>query len=583
MSDECRGNLFLGVQGVEKVVRLTDGQLLIGRGHGCDVVVEDPKVSRAHLRLEVSEDTISLYDLESASGTQVNGVPVSQATLAGTSTVQIGDTELRIELVKPAPQQASGTDYIEVKSGINEPSIVETLLPGEVTLSHDGVQQAFQDLSLPRVVVFGSQSTAEYSLTKERMIIGRDKNCDIVLQDSAASREHACLELKGGRVMLRDLDSKNGTFLRASPVSEIALFSGVNFRIGSTFLVYKAGVQAEGPGAVRRTERSNRRPVVVLPGIMGSELYLGDKLFWPNLTQALRNPALLSVGHGETLRLGRIAKRIIVIPNFIKLDAYSELVDYLEDELGYVSGQDLLEFPYDWRQDNRDSAEKLKAAVDRWRKEVIGMDTKFTILCHSMGALVSRYYLNCLGGDSHVDKFVALAGAHFGAPFVIQGLLYGPDLLPLGIGQKNFHLALTSMPSAYQLIPPYPAAFGPDGKSIDLHEDNSWVKPEHRHLLKSAAEFHKEIGQTTKVPTTCIFGYGVKTVTRVVVNKRSESGWDEVRFMVEPAGDNRVVDRYGYLEGADIHPVKQHHGSLWNDKDVKMRIKLELLDELPDS
>ena len=49
--------------------------------------------------------------------------------------------------------------------------------------------------------------------------------------------------------------------------------------------------------------------------------------------------------------------------------------------------------------------------------------------------------------------------------------------------------------------------------------------------------------------------------------------------VLERAGDNRVVERYGYLEGADIHPVKQHHGSLWNDNDVKMRIRLELLRE----
>lgn len=79
-----------------------------------------------------------------------------------------------------------------------------------------------------------------------------------------------------------------------------------------------------------------------------------------------------------------------------------------------------------------------------------------------------------------------------------------------------------------------------------------------------------------RVPTTCIFGYGQKTVTRIIVDELDESGWRKARFLIEPSGDNRVVDRYGYLEGADIHPVKQTHESLWNDKDVQMRIRLEL-------
>jgi hypothetical protein len=35
----------------------------------------------------------------------------------------------------------------------------------------------------------------------------------------------------------------------------------------------------------------------------------------------------------------------------------------------------------------------------------------------------------------------------------------------------------------------------------------------------------------------------------------------------------------GVLADAEIHPVKQHHGSLYSDGDVKMRLKLELTRE----
>jgi pSer/pThr/pTyr-binding forkhead associated (FHA) protein len=579
--DDVRGNFHLRTPSGERIIRLTDGSLILGRALECDVVIHDTKVSRRHLRIDISAEAIAVTDLGSSSGMTVDGFKVAHATLADGSTIVIGECSLRLERFGGAPPgiPAEGEEYIEVKSGDPEPTIVESLRPGEVTVSHDGLQQAFNDTSVPRLTVFSQTGGVEYPLTRDVTVLGRDEGADIVLTDAAASRRHASLERRDDRVVLRDLESKNGTWLRDRPVTMQVLESGSNFRIGDTFFVYKAGFPHDAvtlPPA-QAADEGGRRPVVVLPGIMGSELNDEHGMLWPNLSRALREPARMAVGGGHDLKLGSIARQIIVVPGFIKLDAYSELVDYLEKGLGYESGKDLLEFPYDWRQDNRESAEKLRAAIDRWRKESLRPNQKVTILCHSMGALVSRYYLECLGGSANVEKFVTIGGAHFGAPFMVRGLLYGPDLLPLGIGRKGLHEALLSMPSAYQLLPQYPAAYGPNGKLIDLHKDTSWAKPAYRHLVRGAREFHEEIGKSISVPTTCIFGYGVKTVTRIQVDELGADGWKKVRFVLEHAGDNRVAERYSYLDGADIHPVKQYHGCLWNDNDVKMRIRLELL------
>jgi len=37
-----------------------------------------------------------------------------------------------------------------------------------------------------------------------------------------------------------------------------------------------------------------------------------------------------------------------------------------------------------------------------------------------------------------------------------------------------------------------------------------------------------------------------------------------------------VPERSAVLDGTEIHPVQQYHGSLFVDNDVKMRLKLEL-------
>ena len=49
--------------------------------------------------------------------------------------------------------------------------------------------------------------------SKARLTIGRDEDNDIVLPDPKASRHHAQITLEGGKALLTDLNSTNGTFL----------------------------------------------------------------------------------------------------------------------------------------------------------------------------------------------------------------------------------------------------------------------------------------------------------------------------------------------------------------------------------
>jgi hypothetical protein len=78
------------------------------------------------------------------------------------------------------------------------------------------------------------------------------------------------------------------------------------------------------------------------------------------------------------------------------------------------------------------------------------------------------------------------------------------------------------------------------------------------------------------VPALCVFGYGLKTVVKIIVDSRDARGWKKVRFVSECCGDGRVPETSAFLAGTDIHPVQQYHGALWADPDVMMRLKLEL-------
>ena len=52
-------------------------ELTVGRDGACDIVFDDPSVSRRHARVFLAEDTVYLEDLGSQNGTRVNGTAIS--------------------------------------------------------------------------------------------------------------------------------------------------------------------------------------------------------------------------------------------------------------------------------------------------------------------------------------------------------------------------------------------------------------------------------------------------------------------------------------------------------------------------
>jgi DNA-binding NtrC family response regulator len=68
------------------------------------------------------------------------------------------------------------------------------------------------------------------------LTIGRHPDCQIVLRDGRASGRHASLEVTDGGLAIRDLDSRNGTFVNGARVREAFLADGDTLRIGDTVL-----------------------------------------------------------------------------------------------------------------------------------------------------------------------------------------------------------------------------------------------------------------------------------------------------------------------------------------------------------
>jgi len=69
----------------------------------------------------------------------------------------------------------------------------------------------------------------------ERLRVGRDPDCDLVIDHPSVSRRHAELYRDGGRWHLRDLGSKNGSFVDGIAVSDHPLPEHCWLRLGDSF------------------------------------------------------------------------------------------------------------------------------------------------------------------------------------------------------------------------------------------------------------------------------------------------------------------------------------------------------------
>lgn len=95
--------LVVGGPDAGRSVPLPPGVHDVGREAGVAVLLDDPEVSRAHVRLHVDPDGVRAEDLGSSNGTYVDGRRVEGATLLAPGVaVRIGRTTLAVATAEPA-------------------------------------------------------------------------------------------------------------------------------------------------------------------------------------------------------------------------------------------------------------------------------------------------------------------------------------------------------------------------------------------------------------------------------------------------------------------------------------------------
>jgi pSer/pThr/pTyr-binding forkhead associated (FHA) protein len=158
----------------------------------------DQFVSRKHVTVRRrDESSVEIADLGSANGTYLNSTQVhDQARMHGGDVLRIGQIELKLDLPPSRGMSFDGT----VTAGPNDE---EAMVPSLAIVTPD------------------ADSGRRILLSGEYMVVGREPDSDIQLDEPHVSRTHAALRRRGDAVYVQDLGSSAGTFVNGTAVTTV--------------------------------------------------------------------------------------------------------------------------------------------------------------------------------------------------------------------------------------------------------------------------------------------------------------------------------------------------------------------------
>ncbi len=211
-------------------------ELVLGRDPNADLLLLHPKISRQHATLEVMDDCVAVRDIGSRNGVKINGDYVAAGELYP------GD-EVCFEKVVYHLRSPFG----ETEQKESVPQNTTAMMPCIAVL--EGVSSPYEG--------------KVFTLAGDDLVVGRDEGCDIVLDHSSISAEHARLYLSGRQWFLSDDESTNGTLVNGSPAENTGLHNGDQLSFGGLVLYYKsldASTADPTPKASQSLSPSNQAP-----------------------------------------------------------------------------------------------------------------------------------------------------------------------------------------------------------------------------------------------------------------------------------------------------------------------------------
>jgi pimeloyl-ACP methyl ester carboxylesterase len=389
-------------------------------------------------------------------------------------------------------------------------------------------------------------------------------------------------------------------------------------------------------------------PIIFIPGMAGSKLDIeGGANAWPGSLNLLSDEAFkvlalksdgksplygtkviptdtIKFGLGEnpdeaqmvssTLRsaltavplVGPILGFFVDEEDALMFPVYQGFYTYMEEQ-GYKlnenpeTGKVFFDFPYDFRQDNRNWTSLLDKKVNEVRKKT-GSD-KVILVGHSMGGIQARLYMKDANRAKKVAAVVFMGTPHHGAPMAFYSFTEGYNFDNSKLSDTRMWEIAANWAGGYQLMPDYPFILDGNDPSrrpvgIEAVLKENWISSQEyaRYLEAKAAgkdyefnrgfpndkfaadsiKFSDELGDSVdKYPGVkyyMIRGTNQKTVQYLVAYYVPVPGLTEdlIRFDKQfypgDKGDGTVPLEGALVDGLDgVYEVESGHGDIPNN------------------
>ena len=251
-----------------------------------------------------------------------------------------------------------------------------------------------------------------------------------------------------------------------------------------TQVSFEGYVQDEGTDVistsapVQGSPPPQRDPVIIIPGMLGTNMQDQDVVLWPNLADMLLDPTstfmnpLAMNSNGTPTDANVFPNGILTAVNYtFGTFHYSDTLTQLLVANGYVDGKSMFTFPYDWRLDPKTLANELATEVNSVLSST-GVP-QVDIVAHSYGGLVLKQYLADIRApavtstssstasstytpseaEQHIGKLVFVAVPNLGAAEAAKALIFGSGFgVPL-LSDSEIQVLAANMPSIYSLLP----------------------------------------------------------------------------------------------------------------------------------
>lgn len=236
-----------------------------------------------------------------------------------------------------------------------------------------------------------------------------------------------------------------------SPTFRLRLSQGLGFKntdIDTLLFNVRYNIQAPSPVPPTPTPSPTKVPLILIPGIGGSELKVADETSWSadnghsgTFTHTYSKDEKVWVNEIEAIKPGNddyfdilrmkpdgiTSEADLSITGNLFDGAYGTTLKFFTDN-GYTLDTDLFVFPYDWRKDISNTASLLDQKIEDIKQQT--NSDKVDIITHSMGGLVARNYIADTTRAQKVRKLLTLGPPNLGAVKLLKALQYGDHFGP---------------------------------------------------------------------------------------------------------------------------------------------------------